>query len=65
MSDDRIIIAIGRIERALSRIESLQPPSDGALRAMEEKHTQLRNETSAALADLNQLIGRIQEGNHG
>ncbi|MBK5264524.1 MAG: hypothetical protein JJE34_04710 [Alphaproteobacteria bacterium] len=65
MSDDRIIIAIGRIERAISRIESVQPSSEGALRAIEEKHAQLRSETSAALADLNQLIGRIQEGNHG
>lgn len=65
MSDDRMIIAIGRIERALSRIETLQEPAAGALKALQEKHAQLRSETGSALAELDTLIGRLKEGGNG
>jgi hypothetical protein len=65
MSDDRLITAIGRLERALSRIEAkatiparapaiiVQRADDG----LEERHHLLRARTQAAITRLDQLIG--------
>jgi hypothetical protein len=65
MSNDRMMIAIGRIERALSRLEALQGPRTETLSQLHEKYAQLRGETGQALAELDQLIGRLKEENHG
>ena len=37
MSNDRMINAIGRIERALSRLEALPAPDPGVLEALQDK----------------------------
>lgn len=65
MSDDRMISAIGRIERALSRLEALSPPDAGALEALQEKYARLRDETGSVLAELDGLIGQLKEDSHG
>lgn len=65
MSNDRMMIAIRRIERALSRLETLQGPKAEALSALHEKHARLRKETGQALADLDTLISRLREESHG
>lgn len=61
MTDERLILAIGRLERALSRVETRlaagtgAPPSDTALAA---RHDRLRAETSAAIEAIDRLIAR-------
>lgn len=65
MSDDRMIIAIGRIERALSRIEAAQAPAANAFRTLQDRHAQLRGETAEALAELNLLMERLGESGNG
>src|SRR3546814_19937329 len=65
MSDDRMIIAIGRIERALSRIEAAQAPAANAFKTLQDRHAQLRGETAAALAELNLLVERLGESGNG
>ena len=64
MSDDRLITAIGRLERALSRIEAKQTsvpraPETGqhAYASLEERHQRLRTRTQAAIDRLDRLIG--------
>lgn len=61
MSDDRIITAIGRIERALSRIEarsgSLSGEKADDSKMLEERHRQLRARTQSAIDRLDRLIG--------
>ncbi len=61
MAQPQLIMAIGRIERALSRIE--QAPravatvvADPGLVA---KHEQLKSETKAAIADLDQILAGL------
>jgi hypothetical protein len=58
MAEQQLIIAIGRIERALSRIEQAPPPSfiptnDTELQA---SHDRLKAETRAVIADLDTII---------
>lgn len=65
MSDDRMINAIGRIERALSRLETLPPPDAGGLEALQEKYARLRDETGSVLAELDDLIGHMKEDSRG
>lgn len=68
MSDNGAFTAIERIERALARIEaaSAQPPqsqgNDLALAEMTARHRALRDETRRALADLDALMARAQNG---
>ena len=61
MSDARLITAIGRIERALSRIEarSRSPGGEKAddLKVLEDRHHQLRARTQSAIDRLDRLIG--------
>lgn len=65
MPDERLVIAIGRIERALARIESLPdappPPPTGIAEAeyaaLEARLERLREGAAAALAGLDRLIG--------
>ncbi|WP_131819265.1 hypothetical protein [Sphingomonas jatrophae] len=62
MNDERIIVAVGRLERALARAEAAaaRPPSapvadpDEELRA---RHQRLRDSTQAAIARLDTLLG--------
>jgi hypothetical protein len=59
MATQRLIVAIGRIERALSRLE--QMPLGSQLAASGEgdlagKHEQLKAETRAAIADIDALL---------
>lgn len=65
MSDDRMINAIARIERALSRIEAVPVPDSGALEQLQQKYAHLRTETGAALAELDDLICHLKEDSHG
>ena len=63
MAQQQLIIAIGRIERALSRIEQSPRPAVGVGNDEQllVKHEKLKSETKAAIADLDQLIsGRAQ-----
>lgn len=65
MTDERLILAIGRIERALARLEagpSAAPHDDDVkalqarLDAMESRHGRLRESASHAVARLDRLI---------
>jgi hypothetical protein len=60
MTNNRLIEAIGRIERAVTRIErtelsakNLSTPTDTDLIV---KHEQLKTETAAAIRQIDQLI---------
>ena len=58
MMQQQLIIAIGRIERALSRIEQVPRPAvctDDNTK-LQAKHEQLKSKTVAAIAELDQLI---------
>ena len=65
MSNDRMMIAIGRIERALSRLETLQGAKTEEFSELQEKYAQLRGEAGQALADLDGVISRLREESHG
>lgn len=59
MSHDRLIIAIGRIERALSKLERtpLPPPGQGSADDdLAARHARLKSETAAVLDDIDRLI---------
>jgi hypothetical protein len=57
MAAQRLIVAIGRIERSLSRIEQLPvtavPSGDAELVVAHEK---LKMETKAAIADIDRIL---------
>ena len=57
MAAQRLIVAIGRIERSLSRIEQLPvtavPDGDAKLAVA---HEQLKMETKAAIADIDRIL---------
>ena len=57
MTDERLIMAIGRLERALSRAEKAADGAadDGALKALTERHERLRSRTKDAIAALDRL----------
>jgi hypothetical protein len=66
MSDDRLITAIGRIERALSRIEGSSDALSGGkagdsklldTKLLEVRHRQLRARTQSVIEQLDRLIG--------
>ena len=65
MSNDRRINAIERIERALSRLEALPAPDPGALEALQDKYSKLRDETGSVLVELDDLIGQMKEDSRG
>lgn len=64
MTDERLILAIGRLERALSRLESLgldaPDPAVGALRKkldrLDQRHQRLRARTSEAVDQLGLIL---------
>ena len=65
MSKDRMINAIGRIERALSRLDAMPAPDPGALEALQDRYSRLRNETGSVLVELDGLIGQMKEDSRG
>ena len=57
MVEQRLIVAIGRIERALSRLEQLPDrdlPNDNV--ALTARHEHLKTETKAAIADIDRIL---------
>ncbi|MES2781496.1 MAG: hypothetical protein V4657_01750 [Pseudomonadota bacterium] len=57
MADERFIVAIGRIERALSRIEKLAvAPSATGDTDLAERHERLKTETLAAIQDMDKIL---------
>ncbi len=60
MENERVIIAIGRIERALSRIEAAKAtsPAIAADAALEERHSALKEEMKQAIETIDGLIAR-------
>lgn len=57
MAQERLILAIGRIERALSRLEMVKVSGrdDSELLA---RHEALKSETRAAIRDIDALLGQ-------
>jgi hypothetical protein len=66
MGQDRAELAIGRIERALARIESVAArtavASDSADGALREAHEALRGRVREALTQLDGLIEAAESG---
>jgi hypothetical protein len=60
MAAQRLIVAIGRIERALSRLEQmpLSLPSDGPSDLI-EKHERLKAETRGVIADMDTILASM------
>lgn len=57
MIEQRFIVAIGRIERALARIEkSAASPVVTADNDLAERHEKLKSETRIALRDLDKIL---------
>jgi hypothetical protein len=59
--DSRIIVAIGRIERALARIEHA-PPTIQADAELISRHAALRVAMEDAVSRIDQLAGRDRHG---
>jgi hypothetical protein len=65
MGDDKALVAVGRIERALARIEAAaarpaaSPASDGTLR---EAHEALRGKVETAIRQIDQLLMSAEHG---
>lgn len=57
MATQRLIVAIGRIERALSRLEQLPAEANSeAVSDLAGKHEQLKAETRAVISDLDAIL---------
>ena len=64
MPQDRMMQAIGRIERALGRLETVDldtskqsdEPSD-----LQQRHDRLRQETQAAIGELDHLLQLVKD----
>lgn len=60
MADDRAMEAIGRIERALARIEAAAERNsgrdDGELRRLREVHQSLRGKVEGAISQIDRLL---------
>ena len=64
MGDDRVIELIGRIDRALARIEAASvrrpapppAPDDGRAEAIAEAHRALRAKVESAISQIDRLI---------
>ncbi|HWH18608.1 MAG TPA: hypothetical protein VNT77_09795 [Allosphingosinicella sp.] len=60
MPDERAILAIGRIERALARIEAAARRSggaaDGELEELRQRHEALRERVQGAVSQIDQLL---------
>lgn len=60
MDSDRLARAMARIEAAATRIEAAAASSSAGDPQIQAKYDALRNETGAALADLDTLIARLE-----
>jgi hypothetical protein len=56
MAIERLMLAVGRIERALSRLETTSPPPRITDDELRRKHERLKQETRAALAEIDNLM---------
>ncbi|WP_411290128.1 hypothetical protein [Sphingorhabdus sp.] len=57
MAEERFIVAIGRIERALSRIEKMAlSPTDDENTDLSERHKKLKSQTLAAIQDIDKIL---------
>lgn len=57
MADERLIVAIGRIERALSRVEKLATaPSNAPDADLADRHERLKKETLDAIHGIDQIL---------
>lgn len=57
MVEQRLIVAIGRIERALSRLEQAPKPSLADIdNDLSDRHEKLKSETRAAIADIDRIL---------
>jgi hypothetical protein len=57
MADERLIVAIGRIERALSRVEKLSTlPTQKQDADLVERHERLKSETLEAIRGIDQIL---------
>ena len=63
MEGERILRALSRIEAAAARIEraALQRPPSSGTPEFERRYDALRSETGAALAELDRLIGSLEQ----
>ncbi len=63
MAQEQLIMAIGRIERALSRLEQLESPgpASGTNTELQQRHDRLKQETSKAIRDIDALLQRGAE----
>lgn len=63
MLQDRMMQAIGRIERALGRLEAveLSPSKQSAEGSdLQQRHDQLRQETQVAIGELDHLLALVR-----
>ena len=60
MENERVISAIGRIERALSRIETakMNAKADTLDETLERRHTALKQELQQAIQTIDSLIAK-------
>ncbi|HEY0627034.1 MAG TPA: hypothetical protein VGD10_09910 [Allosphingosinicella sp.] len=71
MPDERAIVAISRIERALTRIEAAagrQPAGNGSgeeLEQLKRQHQALRERVQGAVSQIDQLLASREEAMHG
>ena len=57
MADERLIVAIGRIERAVSRVEKLATaPANGPDTELADRHERLKKETLDAIRGIDQIL---------
>lgn len=57
MTRKRLILAIGRVERALSRMEQIDTSAKGDLDLM-VRHDRLKSETRLAIQEIDTLIAK-------
>jgi hypothetical protein len=56
MPQDRMMQAIGRMERALARLENASgEPSD-----LQQRHDRLKQEAQSAIADIDRLLSTVR-----
>lgn len=58
MAQQRLILAIGRIERALSRLEKTNPekPVSTTDPELQQKHERLKAEAQAAIQEIDKIL---------
>lgn len=60
MADERLIVAIGRIERALSRIEKVASlPAQKQNAGLADRHERLKTETLEAIRGIDRILSGV------